>query len=1427
MKRRKRRFYINKKACTAVLLALALAIASVSSISTQAEESDAAPIEEQTGEGAPAEGEDGGEAESNVEPAYVRTMEGAVVLTAFAPLPDEQAQIVLEERETLEQLTARMPETLTAYADVYLTDAPAEEEDPEKGEKEPGEEEKNPEEGSQPGEEEKNPEEGGQPGEEEKDPEEGSQPGEEEKDPEEGDQPGEEEKNPEEGSQPGEEEKNPEEGSQPGEGNQDSGEGDQWHFFVASGEESADAEILEEENAGDGVEQPQPEPSTGGESEEQPQPEPSTGGESEEQPQPEPPAEGENEEQPQPEPSTEEDIDDQPTIEPIEMKIPVTWECADYEESSGQEERYEYVFSPKWDSALWFFDAAAEGALLPTITVRYAKEEVKTEVSTQEELAAAFAAGVDQITLKADIALTTTIHLPAAAKIELDGQGHSLLRGTGEDGVLFPGTMIAMAGEGYTQESFGTLTLKKITVNGKTETDSAAAPAILDRGELILKEEAVVCDNYNYGTYLEEGTEGAETIPDFGGGISVYGRLSLTEESMVTGNYADELGGGVYLAEGATLWLYADVIRGNTVSAEHGYGADLYAAAGSTIYYDPSIDMTREGFYLCEGVILIPMGEMALMANAAGATGKEIFLHVSSESGYTDEQIAAIKQGLEEKGYTVLTDRRVNVDASDLRDWYVYDHYETALWGTGTTANPPELWSNAYQGQDKRKFYPYMESRYKSSGFGYDSDGNPKKPATTIKEWLERLEEYKHSGTTNIYDLAQFEEHIYSRKEDGKTAMTFAGYGWPGHVDFLFYDPQSDGEKVVNFDVDSSKVNTHTLAGTGFLLNTKVSGGALTGYVVYYKYVSGTTPSALKLYYIDNVPVDEMHNFDRVTSASLNGLNFFDYNEMYNDNVKLVGQVAITDWADEMCIQIKATPTKIEVRQTPKRVNVTDASRVDAVLTRNISSTGGSAFGPLVAYSAHACNQASSFTFSNLSMYFTDAQEEKSDLMQAFERADFTQRDTQKYFVNLFGKSDAQYNEDVEMGQYREYLKLLQEEGVALVTDRDTPFDDYLGKANEKDSNLVEFTHEGGTDGLLSVEDLVKQIDEQLSGRTTTDIKDRVGKPTEEGGLKAPELHHSAGNIWLKSVTDGSQVRTLYGDAFADGGYAIQVMDNISYYHGDRATVSPVTYDVLKPGATAYVTVSTAGSSGEGDAAPSSMGETDDGITITPLPFTVEKDAQKWPSGTYVVRQSINNGSIRGYAYFDMIWGEQPPEPPVVPDTPIPDPPGPEEPEEPVTPSPDPEPTPTPEPDPEPDPEPAPNPSPTGDAPQEPPAEEYTAETVTVAAGEPMITAAEPEEEKKPGEPKTGDMPIPALPVSVGACTAFVMKLRLWLYELETGISEDKKNEILRAIISWAKDTNRVRVCLALAATAAVVTLFHLLKTLNDGRRRVVALFER
>ena len=88
-------------------------------------------------------------------------------------------------------------------------------------------------------------------------------------------------------------------------------------------------------------------------------------------------------------------------------------------------------------------------------------------------------------------------------------------------------------------------------------------------------------------------------------------------------------------------------------------------------------------------------------------------------------------------------------------------------------------------------------------------------------------------------------------------------------------------------------------------------------------------------------------------------------------------------------------------------------------------------------------------------------------------------------------------------------------------------------------------------------------------------------------------------------------------------------------------------------------------------------------------------------------------------------------------------------------------------------------------------------------------------------------MPVATMPVSVGACTAFMMKLRLWLYELETGISEEKKNEILRILVGWAKGGAMIKVYMAIAATALVLTAYHLLRALDAKRRQALAWFGR
>jgi len=1096
-----------------------------------------------------------------------------------------------------------------------------------------------------------------------------------------------------------------------------------------------------------------------------------------------------------------------------ELMVPVTWECSeDYDNTDLKT----YTFKAVWDSAVYCY----EEELAPTIQVKVTRRKAGgVLVSTQEELAEALAQGEPKILLETDISLTTTLKVPAFADTALDGQGFSLRRGADESGT-FTGPMIYLGGEDYTADNYGMLTLSNIHIDGQSPDGHADASAIIDYGSLIMDEGAVVENNSNYGSYSADGIEAAANA--YGGGIQVYRQLIISPDAFVTGNYANELGGGVYLANGSELYLYADVITGNSVS-ETGYGADLYAADGSTIYYDSSVDMKREGFYICAGAVLICM--QAAIADGPVDGNVEVYVSVAKDSGYTDEQIAELKSKLAEAGYTLLTQKKHDIDTTDLRNWYVYDHYDTALWNS-TYAQPSAEWQTAYAAYLRRPYYGFHETNVYNPRNG--------KKADNIADWLKRKDEY----TVGQMYLTYFKEHIYSRDEGGKPVMTFAGYGTTPCVDFLFYDPESNGEKVVDFDVDSSQVYTHTLAGNGFLVNTGIADDKLYGYLVYYTY-SGDGANAkaysVSLYKINGCPVDQLHENT--------------YTLLSSAYASLIDSVSpITNWESEMSIQIIASPKKIEVRQQP--LSAGGAGSAAPILSCDLKEDDKedkadidddkdySGFGPLVAYTSHDCYRASSFTYSNLRMYYTNPEVEEGDMLRPLEEADFTQEGTQKYFINLFGAANMQYNDSATFGQYQEFLKMMQTEGIALITDRDkTPFGDYLGQAVDPDgkpdpeSNLFGFAQGADASSLLSVDDLVAKIKSYItdSNKTTTNIE---AKLQHNGGtLVDADPNQSIGNIWLKSVTGNDQIRSLNGESFGDGGYAVQIMDNISYYCMKKVPIT-VKYDILKPDSSGYTPLATIGpyngsgegsggenTGGEGSGGEDSGGDTsedtgvialaavndavgmaDNILIFRPAPFIVTRDTEEWPEGQYVVRQTIeekvdagvHNSSIRGYAYFYLTQKDTPA--PIIPDTPAPT-----VPDTPVI---------TPEAPPEEITVPIP-----GDAPME------IQEPATVKA----VPAVPAPEEESP-EPKTGDS-LPAIPISVGACTAFMLKLRLWLYEMELGISDEKKNEMLQALFSWARGTTKPRVYMAVGASAVVLTIYHFFKLLNEKRKRMVDKF--
>ncbi|MDE7112636.1 MAG: hypothetical protein K2O57_00385, partial [Acetatifactor sp.] len=101
----------------AMFLAVTLLFTSVEGIRTHAEElTEQIPDVEDTGNQVDTDNP------VNTELSYVKTSEGAVVISSFEPLSKETSHITLEERKKLEELVGSMPKTLTAYAEAYVTD---------------------------------------------------------------------------------------------------------------------------------------------------------------------------------------------------------------------------------------------------------------------------------------------------------------------------------------------------------------------------------------------------------------------------------------------------------------------------------------------------------------------------------------------------------------------------------------------------------------------------------------------------------------------------------------------------------------------------------------------------------------------------------------------------------------------------------------------------------------------------------------------------------------------------------------------------------------------------------------------------------------------------------------------------------------------------------------------------------------------------------------------------------------------------------------------------------------------------------------------------------------------------------------------------------------------------------------------------------
>ena len=80
----------------------------------------------------------------------------------------------------------------------------------------------------------------------------------------------------------------------------------------------------------------------------------------------------------------------------------------------------------------------------------------------------------------------------------------------------------------------------------------------------------------------------------------------------------------------------------------------------------------------------------------------------------------------------------------------------------------------------------------------------------------------------------------------------------------------------------------------------------------------------------------------------------------------------------------------------------------------------------------------------------------------------------------------------------------------------------------------------------------------------------------------------------------------------------------------------------------------------------------------------------------------------------------------------------------------------------------------------------------------------------------------PAMPVACGACTAFMLKIMLWMYDMDFDAVTICKEDTVRTIILWGKGSGKPRIYLAIVALTAVITVYHLLKAFYENSKQIV-----
>lgn len=359
-------------------------------------------------------------------------------------------------------------------------------------------------------------------------------------------------------------------------------------------------------------------------------------------------------------------------------------------------------------------------------------------------------------------------------------------------------------------------------------------------------------------------------------------------------------------------------------------------------------------------------------------------------------------------------------------------------------------------------------------------------------------------------------------KNSGKNII-FYGYGQPGYKDFMFMPNETNSKKTFEFEINESGINYHSMEGGGFLFNSKIENGILSGYSILF------TQTGVRVYKITNVDANTFHNNSNRTMSNYPGIT------LVKSYSKAVGQ--------NHAIKIETTKNSISMWDNENKT-------IDNLI---LDSEYGNGFGPIASYVSHDCEILSYFSFNNLSMKTTNYKKFK-DLIQEPE----WEVASKKFVVNLNDSSDSDFHVASEYAKIQSRITTENLHYIGWGTSANKSEAEDLIAKNNKNGVFVD-----NTNYTQSIESIANYIASVLKQESNGETKVLIGQPIDVEVNPSEYASHTANaqfplggwkfvhddtyyeNSMGKATFDGQYIDNLYSTFDKPGKYGISFRDNV------------------------------------------------------------------------------------------------------------------------------------------------------------------------------------------------------------------------------------------------------------------------------------------